>query len=182
MTYECATQKIILSSGATFDFDDPWTSEFTIQDIAHGLSNVCRFAGQCRVFYSVAEHSVLVSEVATGYEYQALMHDAAEAFIGDITRPLKQLLPEYRRIEAEIERAVFARFGVPTPIPQEVKRADLSVLAAEQAQLLSPGADGWARTAGVVPAPIVVRNLLPTEAEQRFLGRFSQLVRALKHS
>ena len=90
----------MLQSGAWFDFLDPESSDFAIEDIAAGLSNICRYAGQCSGFYSVAEHSLLVSEVAFDHAYAALMHDAAEAFIGDVTRPLKQLLPDFKRIEA----------------------------------------------------------------------------------
>src|SRR5262245_14828098 len=73
---------IMLYSGAWFDFLAPSESAFTIEDIAHGLSNICRYSGQCKRFYSVAEHSLLVSEVAEGFEFAALLHDAAEAFIG----------------------------------------------------------------------------------------------------
>jgi 5'-deoxynucleotidase YfbR-like HD superfamily hydrolase len=85
---------IMLRSGAWFDFCAPASSDFTIDDIAHGLANICRYSGQCSSFYSVAEHSILVSETAKGFEFEALLHDAAEAFLGDITRPLKQMLPE----------------------------------------------------------------------------------------
>src|SRR5438477_8188248 len=90
---------IMLQSGAWFDFRAPASSNFTIEDVAHGLANICRYAGQCRRFYSVAEHSILVSETALGFELEALLHDAAEAFMGDITRPLKQILPQYKKIE-----------------------------------------------------------------------------------
>src|SRR5262245_34867592 len=107
---------IMLQSGAWLDFCAPSASEFTIEDIAHGLANICRYAGQCSNFYSVAEHSILVSETAKGFEFEALLHDAAEAFMGDITRPLKQMLPEYKRIEREVEHAIFERFGVPSPL------------------------------------------------------------------
>ena len=105
---------ITLRSGAEFDLLDPWGSSFTLSDVAHGLAHICRYAGQCSGFYSVAEHSILVSEVATGCELQALMHDAAEAFLGDVTRPLKQLLPDYKKIETDVEAAVLARFGIET--------------------------------------------------------------------
>ena len=167
--------KIMLQSGAWFDFLDPESSSFTVEDIAHGLANTCRYAGQCSKFYSVAEHSLLVSEIAVGFEFAALMHDAAEAFLGDVTRPLKQLLPEYKRIESVVEKAIFARFGLQTPLPYAVKQADLRVLAAEQAQIMPVGTDSWATTDGITPAPIRVRHLSPDEARRAFLARFDEL-------
>ena len=166
---------IMLRSGAWFDFCAPATSEFTIEDIAHGLANICRYSGQCSRFYSVAEHSILVSEVAIGFEFEALLHDAAEAFLGDITRPLKQLLPEYKRIEAEVERTILDRFGVTWPLPPQVKQADLRVLAAEQRQIMPEGTDGWVRGQKVDPARIEIRHLSPDEAKCIFLERFETL-------
>ncbi|RUV05228.1 hypothetical protein EOB36_00705 [Mesorhizobium sp. M6A.T.Cr.TU.017.01.1.1] len=166
---------IMLRSGAILDFLDPWSSEFTIDDIAHGLSLICRYSGQCDRFYSVAEHCVHVSEVAKDHAYAALMHDAAEAFVGDVTRPLKQLLPAYKAIESDVEIAICNRFYVPYPIPDAVKKADLRVLAAEQAQIMPAGADGWAQAAGVIPAEITVKSYPPSEAKAIFLQRFERL-------
>lgn len=169
---------IMLRSGAWFDFCAPASSNFTIEDIAHGLANICRYSGQCTSFYSVAEHSIHVSEMAKGFEFEALLHDAAEAFLGDITRPLKQLLPEYKKIEANVERAILDRFGVSGPIPLQVKQADLRVLAAEQRQVMPEGTDGWVRGQKVEPAPIVVRHLSPSEGKRIFLERFELLRQA----
>lgn len=166
---------IMLRSGAWFDFCAPADSEFTVDDIAHGLANICRYSGQCSRFYSVAEHSLLVSDTATGFEFEALLHDAAEAFLGDITRPLKQMLPEYKRIEAEVERAILERFGVQWPLPPQIKQADLRVLAAEQRQIMPEGTDGWVRGQKVEPAPVVVQHLSPDEAKRRFLERFDEV-------
>ena len=166
---------IMLHSGAWFDFCAPSASTFTIEDIAHGLANICRYSGQCRGFYSVAEHSILVSEVAKGFEFEALLHDAAEAFLGDITRPLKQMLPEYKRIENEVELAILDRFGVTAPLPSQIKQADLRVLAAEQRQIMPEGTDGWVRGQKVEPAPIIVRHLSPDVAKRIFLERFEEL-------
>lgn len=166
---------IMLQSGAWFDFASPQTSPFTIEDIAHGLSHICRYSGQCKAFYSVAEHSLLVSEAATGFEFEGLMHDAAEAFLGDVTRPLKQMLPDYKRIECEVEQAIFSRFGMQAPLPREVKQADLRVLAAEQRQIMPPGTDHWLRGQEVVPAPVIVHYLPPNEAKRAWLERFSTL-------
>jgi 5'-deoxynucleotidase YfbR-like HD superfamily hydrolase len=164
----------MLQSGAEFDFLDPSSSAFTIEDIAHGLAHVCRYAGQCRNFYSVAEHSVLVSDLAGEHAFAALLHDAAEAFLGDVTRPLKQLLPEYKRLERLVERAIFDRFGV-AEIPSMVKDLDLAVLAAEQDEIMPSGTARWAEEAGVIPAQITVQCLSPTMAKELFLQRFEAL-------
>jgi uncharacterized protein len=167
--------QIMLASGGWFDLMDPWSSDFTIEDIAHGLGNQCRYAGQCSRFYSVAEHSLHVSDVVDGFDLEALLHDAAEAFLGDITRPLKQLLPDYRRIEKNVEAAISKRFNLNPDALQVVKEADLSVLAAEQAQIMPTGTDEWATLAGIEPAPIRVKHLSPDEARKAFLQRFNQL-------
>jgi hypothetical protein len=166
---------IMLQSGAWFDFGAPASSDFTIEDIAHGLANICRYAGQCRKFYSVAEHSLLVSETAIGSELEALLHDAAEAFMGDVTRPLKQLLPEYKKIENDVEDAILMRFGLTIPLPLGVKDADLRVLAAEQSQIMPQGTDDWVREQNVVPAPVIVRHLEPVQAKRVFLDRYERL-------
>jgi hypothetical protein len=166
---------IMLHSGAWFDFLAPSESPFTIDDIAHGLANICRYSGQCERFYSVAEHSLLVSAVAKGFEFEALLHDAAEAFLGDITRPLKQMLPEFKRIEHEVETVILQRFELPGLLPIEVKEADLRVLAAEQRQIMPKGTDDWILDQRIVPADVVVRHLTPDEAKRAFLARFDEL-------
>ena len=165
---------IMLASGKSFDFLDPHGSDFDIDDIAHGLANVCRYTGQCRAFYSVAEHSILVADTAEGFAYEALLHDAAEAFIGDITRPFKQLLPDYRRIEAAVEDAIIERFEMDRRFREVVKRADLRVLAAEQNQVMAPGCADWAIEAGIDPAPVRVKCLEPGKAKHAFLSRFEK--------
>jgi hypothetical protein len=165
---------ITLASGRLFDFLDPHGSDFDIGDIAHGLAHVCRYAGQCRAFYSVAEHSMLVAEIVPEFAFEALLHDAAEAFIGDVTRPFKQLLPEYKRIEATVEDAIIERFGLDRTSRQAVKDADLRVLAAEQAQVMAPGCADWAADAGIEPAPVVVRYLDPAAAKRVFLQHYDR--------
>ncbi|WP_245444324.1 hypothetical protein [Microvirga sp. KLBC 81] len=167
--------QIMLASGRWFDLLDPQNSEFTIEDIAHGLGNICRYAGQCRRFYSVAEHSLYVSCTVESYELEALLHDAAEAFLGDITRPLKQLLPDYKRIEKNVEAAIYERFGLDPESKEIVKAADLRVLAAEQSQVMPPGTDDWAVLTRVIPAPIKISYLSPDESRQAFLRRFMDL-------
>lgn len=172
---------ILLQSGHYFDLLDAANSRFTLGDIAHGLAQTCRFAGQCRRFYSVAEHSwhasFLVPDVL---RLAALMHDAAEAFIGDVTRPLKSLLPEYRAIEKRIEAVIAARFGLGDLCNHpEVKRADLALLAAEQAALMPAHADSWACLAGIEPAKTQRDLRWPwsaMEARQAWIDRLCALV------
>jgi uncharacterized protein len=165
---------ITLRSGAVFDFLDPSASQFTIDDIAHGLANICRYAGQCSDFYSVAEHCLLVSRVVEPrIALEALLHDAAEAFLGDVTRPLKQLLPEYKCIEERVQQAIFDRFEANLAATTSIKSADIAVLAAEQAQIMPLGTDAWAAEANVTPAPVVVMFLSPSEAKKAFLDAFS---------
>ncbi|MFK4258374.1 hypothetical protein [Agrobacterium tumefaciens] len=166
---------IMLASGTWFDLLDPWNSEFTIDDIAQGLANICRYAGQCRNFYSVAEHSLLVCETAVDFKLEALLHDAAEAFLGDITRPLKQLLPEYKAIESNVEAAIFRRFGLEQKAIADVKLADLRVLAAEQSQLMPDGTDFWTAQSNIQPAQVTVQFLSPAESRERFLSKFYEL-------
>lgn len=169
---------ILLSSGAYFDLLDPHGSAFTIEDIAHGLSNTCRFAGQCREFYSVAEHcwqaSFLVPEE---YRLRALMHDAAEAFIGDVTRPLKSLLPDYKTIERNVEEAIQARFGTGDWNVEPIKRADLQMLRAEQLALMPDNGDRWSCLDGVEVAAVNLRCWSPKNARDAFLRRYDDLSR-----
>lgn len=169
--------RIMLASGAWFDFLDPEHSEFTIEDIAQGLGNICRYSGQCIRFYSVAEHCLHVSSVATSNKLEALMHDAAEAFLGDVTRPLKQLLPQYKKIEKSVERAIFRRFDLDYSALASLKKVDLSVLAAEQVQIMPAGTDYWTSESGTMPAEIQIEFLAPDDAKAAFLRRFYELRR-----
>lgn len=169
---------ILLHSGNYFDLLDPENSDFSIEDVAQGLSLTCRFTGQCRRFYSVAEHSVHMSyAVPAEYAYEALMHDAAEAFIGDVSKPLKDLLPEYRAIEKRIEAAVFARFNVRQPMPPCIKEYDIRMLATEQQQIMRNN-DGWDYTRGREALPIKLSGWGPGYAREQFLARFHALTKA----
>ncbi|MBB4837262.1 hypothetical protein HNP52_000313 [Sphingomonas kyeonggiensis] len=168
---------ILLQSGHYFDLTDPAGSRFQLDDIAHGLANTCRFAGQCRRFYSVAEHCWHASYlVPDELRLAALMHDASEGFIGDVTRPLKSLLPAYKAIEGEIERVIAERFGLGESCSDPlVKRADMTMLAAEQRELMPGKAGEWACLAGIDAVPISFKFWDPMEAKERWLDRFSQL-------
>ena len=166
---------ILTASGHYFDLLNPEQAVFGIHDIAAGLSKICRFNGQCRAFYSVAQHSVLVSSILEpAYALPGLLHDAAEAFVGDVTRPLKRLLPDYQRIEARVEAAVFERFGLGA-MPAQVRRADLIALATEQRDLMPAHNDTWACLHGIEPLGRRIVPWPPEIAYETFLTCFQQL-------
>lgn len=176
---------ILTFRGKYFDFINPQNNEFNIYDIAHALSQVCRFAGHTRDFYSVAQHSVMVARICLMHSGSTpdvlangtagLLHDAAEAYIGDITRPLKQLLPDYKVIEARIEAALFASFYIPHPLPKIVKHADLVMLATERRDLMPAHADEWQLIAGIEPLPEIINPWYPEKAEREFLRLWDEL-------
>lgn len=166
---------IALRSGGYFHFLAPEKSPFSIDDIAHALAHLCRFNGHCRTFYSVAQHSVLVSRhLPRELRYAGLLHDAAEAFLGDVTFPLKQLLPDFKALEQQIEQAVFARFGLPRTLPPAIKAMDLCALATEQRDLMD-NRDDWPMLAGITPWEERIVPLTPQEARQAYLSLYAQL-------
>lgn len=166
---------ILLSSGEYFDYEDAEGSLFNIGDVARGLSHICRFAGQCDRFYSVAEHSVYVSQiVAPELALAGLLHDAAEAFVGDMAKPLKVMCPDYQAIEKRIERAVLDRFGISLPLDPAIKEADIVMLATEQAQIMR-NRDDWEYTRGRAVADLTIQCLAPDDAFNLFIRRYEEL-------
>lgn len=165
---------ILTADGVYFDFDNPATG-VTLNTIARGLANTCRFGGQCDPFYSVAEHSVWVSRlVPEKYALAGLFHDAAEAFIGDMPRPLKEVLPDYQAVEARVEAAIFPLLGLPIELPNAVKRADVVMLATEQRALMNCR-DHWKWTDKVTPLDIELACLDPQRAYEMFVTRAREL-------
>ena len=165
-------------SGHYINFVEPDAELFCIKDIAHALSHTCRFGGHTRDFYSVAQHSVLTSYLVPEEDrFAALMHDAAEAYVGDVPTPLKQLLPEYKIIEKRIEASLFERFGLYDGIPTSVKKADLIMLATEQRDLMQAKNDDaeWNVIADIPLAPFRIKPQSPEQARKSFLDRFDEL-------
>src|ERR1039458_2829532 len=118
-------------SGLIFWPLNPDPALIRIEDIAHSLAHQCRFGGHSRVFYSVAQHSVRVSEIcATEDALWGLLHDASEAYLVDVPAPLKQLpaVAANRRAEQRLQAIIFERFGLPARQPKSVTAADLQLL------------------------------------------------------
>jgi len=121
-------------TGKKVYLQNPSVDDIDIEDIAHGLAHTCRFAGQCSEYYSVAEHSVNVAVAIQNrdIEFEALMHDATEAYIHDITSPLKSILPEYKRIEIRLNEVIMQKFNLSSQYREEIKDVDLRMLATER--------------------------------------------------
>ncbi len=159
---------------------DPRPEDIDILDIAHALSHLCRFAGHVTRFYSVAEHCVRVSRLGSPHDRMlalaGLLHDATEAYVVDVPRPLKRFLPGYAEIEARVARCVEARFDLETGILDHamVKGWDETLLATEARDLMGGESAGkwrlWAR-----PLPERIEPLTSEQAREAFLARFNEL-------
>lgn len=134
------------NTGKHVDLMNPDPSQFTITDIAFALSKLCRFNGQIKTFYSVAEHSMKVAEMLPKkYQLQGLLHDASEAYICDVPTPLKHLLGEtYYAIERRIQGAIGTALGVElVDLPEAVKKADMAVTVTERDHLRAVNNTSW---------------------------------------
>jgi hypothetical protein len=126
-------------TGCAFWPLDPRADEIRIEDISAALSKLCRYGGHTIRFYSVAEHCVhIASKAPDALALPALLHDASEAYLSDVIRPLKRHLDNYKTIEAELERVIALRFGLTWPMSPEVKRLDKRIIADEKAQVMAP--------------------------------------------
>lgn len=153
---------------------DPRADEVHIEDIAHALSNICRFNGHVKRFYSVAEHSVFVA-LCTPLEHRvaALLHDASEAYLCDLPRPVKLNVVGYHEAESRVMDCIAERFGFALPLPEIVKRSDNSILLDERETFMAPTDDDW--KLGVEPLGVQLRGWAPQDAEAAFLQVFYDL-------
>lgn len=158
-------------TGLAFYPLDPRPSEINIADIAAGLSKMCRYGGQCTRFYSVAEHSVLVAEKAPDeFKLDALMHDASEAYLSDVIRPIKSSLTNYLQIEERLQRTIAERFALRWPMPARVKILDNAILADERNQNMARPPQPWHDTGG--PLGVELHFWTPAKASYEFLTAF----------
>ena len=176
-------------TGKRVSVQDPQPDQFDIKDIGYALSNTCRFNGHSRGFYSVAEHSVAVAlRLPDNLRLAGLLHDATEAYLGDIPSPIKQFLPDYQKIEARFEAAIAEKFAspevsiVPRCTAQEyaaIKAADIDALFTEAHFLIESEGKDWAYFQGPqkhsVRYDLAPMCLPPQEAYKLFMGLYYKL-------
>lgn len=154
---------------------DPRPEDIDIEDIAHALSMTCRYGGHISAYYSVSEHSYIVSHhVPKEYALWGLLHDASEAYLSDIVRPAKPYIAGYKEAEARLMAVICERFGLDPVEPAEVKWADGAILADEMRTLIRKPAGEWD-----LPVPeglgAWINCWTPMTAKAAFLRRFREL-------
>ncbi len=167
-----------------FDFDEIHADQINILDIAHALSLICRYTGHCREFYSVAQHCVIVSHIVPPeYALEGLLHDAHEAYISDMSTPLKQYIgaTKYSQLAKRLDLAIGEKFCANlSPEYPVVKHADMVALATEVRDLLGPHPAEWIS----MPKPLLepIECMTPDIAETAFLERFFDLWEERDHA
>ncbi|MBA2706050.1 MAG: hypothetical protein H0U60_19605 [Blastocatellia bacterium] len=163
-----------------FDVFNPRREDIKIDSIAHALSNICRFNGNCKEFYSVAQHSVMVSKICLPNDaLQGLLHDASEAYLGDVVQPLKRfsgMFDRYHELEHQLQEMIYSKFEVVPHVNSSCHHADMLALAYEKRDLMSPAVeDIWTDLPAVGSTGYSIIPLSPNEAKVDFLERWWEL-------
>jgi uncharacterized protein len=165
-------------TGVIFYPLDPRPEEINIEDIAHSLSLQCRFAGHCREHYSVAQHSIIVAQnLPNELRLWGLLHDASEAYLVDLPRPIKRWCDMgrmYCEYEAALMRCVCERFNLAFEEPAEVKRMDTVLLVTEKRDLMTSEPKPWEDTE--TPLSRHIRPIPSSDAERLFLSVYDSLI------
>jgi len=162
---------------------NPQEDQIEIEDIAHHLSLICRFGGACKKHYSVAQHCILLSQIMKMYfgvrlAFEALMHDAEEAYTQDMVNPLKRILPEFQSVGKRLYKCIASKFGMPSEVNPVIYHWDKALFVAEYRSLMPKGYDPPAHLRefpqDLWDMPIHPYGS-PEEAEYLFLKRFRDL-------
>lgn len=173
---------IITSTGQYVDLLNPKPETIKVRDIAHHLSLTYRFNGATVYGYSVAQHSIYVSKIVDPeFAFVALLHDATEAYLGDMVSPLKRCLDEYRTIEKNMWRVMAKLFDVPYGLPNEVRVADLQAYMKERICLIDTPYQNDPVENQVdplqVPSLPIDEWKEPGRVENEFINRYLDLLR-----
>lgn len=179
------SSQIVTFTGRIVDPLNLQPDDVNIIDIAHSLSNQCRFTGHTREFYSVGQHSVLAAEMVVNdlgggndLAFIALLHDGSEAYLSDLSKPVKGaegLGEVYTLVEDAIQATVAEAFGLRYPFPDVVHKVDRALLRAEQRDLMAPADDLYERYPSLLKYDHPITGWAPTDAEGRFLALYTEL-------
>lgn len=159
-----------------FDVVNPVLDDIHIGDIAHHLSMENRYGGATRFPYSVAAHSLYMAEnlVEEPYALQALLHDAAEAYLKDMPKPVKEHLPEYKKLEDNLWPYIAERFGIEAELHPSVHVADRKALLIEQYYLQgNKNRENMEATQG---NPVIFHSSW-INTKEKFLAKFEELIK-----
>lgn len=169
-------------TGRSFHPLEPDVEKLSVIDIAHALANQCRYSGHVAWFYSTAQHCVLLAQYVLDNggsaleAMQILMHDAAEAYLVDIPRPVKQFMPEYRKWDHAINVSIREWLGWSGfPIPTYQDDIDSRVIVDERHVLMSKSPNDWGHRMAPIGVPIIQWS--QEYAERMFLIMFARLSR-----
>lgn len=166
-----------------FHFMNPFEDEVCIEDIAQALSNMCRYSGHVRKFYSVAEHSVILADfVMEKYDnadmaLTALLHDASEAYIVDVPRPIKPYLTNYQEIEDGISKVINKVFNI-SPMCAIIKELDTNIVC-DEAKVLFKSVPDWVKYYKEVG--VTLKLYTPDESREVFMSKFEELIYAREY-
>lgn len=174
---EHATRGMYVStySGHRFYVDECNIDEIPLFDIAHALSMNCRYNGHSERFYSVAEHSVLVSMLVPPEDAKwGLMHDVTEAFVPDVPRPFKHLITGFKEFENVLAEKMALYYDLPWPEPESVKYIDKHIVGSE-ARVIFPEPPDWVDFYDDVCPHDLIKGLPPNKACRLFMDRYEEL-------
>ena len=163
-------------SGIAFNLLNPQPEMILLEDIIHSLSLINRFNGAAKFPYSVAQHSLYVASLLPDeLKLHGLLHDAPEAYVGDMVSPLKKIMSQYKEVEARISKVVANVFGLSYPAPLEIKKADLAVLSAEREQVLNPSYGPWYKDFPL-PADIHIEEMSWSQVKDLYSSELQSLI------
>jgi len=166
-------------TGRRIYFRDIKLEDISIIDIAHSLSHICRFTGHTKEFYSVAQHSVLVSDHQTtlAEKRAGLLHDATECYVNDLASPLKKYLSGcgYSDLEDDFHEVINEKFNINGGMTPNIKKADLQALFTEKRDVLNTQNSDWGWGDEIIRFEEVIIPLQPKKARALFLSRFKEL-------
>ena len=164
---------ILVRTGRLVDPATMTAMDVDVEDIAHGLSQICRFGGQCTDFYSVAQHSVIVSMACSpDLAMCGLMHDASEAYLLDVPTPHHSLFARVLNMHYRVMQVIATVFEFEWPMPPELKAIDQMALETEMGDLMG---DEGRKLATGSKLPMTICPVGPKEAKAMFLDRYAEL-------